>query len=52
MLEQNLKGQYRGTYLDYFRRSKELVKGTAGSELCGVMYVRPSLKSHAGIIRG
>ena len=36
MLEKNLKGQYRGT--------------TEGSELCGVMYVKPSLKSHAGSI--
>ena len=28
------------------------VKGTDCSELCGVMYVKPSLKSHAGRIRG
>ena len=28
------------------------VKGTYCSELCGVMYVKPSLKSHAGRIRG
>ena len=31
---------------------KFLVKGTACSELCGVMYVKPSvLKSHEGRIR-
>jgi len=27
------------------------VKGTACSELCGVMYVKPSLKLHAGRVR-
>ena len=51
MLEQNLKGQYRRAYLDYFRRredSEMFVKGTECSELCGVINVKPSvLKSHA-----
>ena len=28
------------------------VKGTECSKLCGVMYVKPSPKSHAGRIRG
>ena len=43
MLEQNLKGHDRRAYLNYKRVMS--VKGTECSELCGVMYVKPSLKS-------
>ena len=52
MLEQRLKRAVQKAYLDYSRHGKEIemsVKGTECSELCGVMYVEPSvLKSHAG----
>ena len=55
MLERNLKGQYRRAYLDYSRRGKEYmsVKGTECSELCVVMYVKPSvvhMKGDKGLV--
>ena len=52
MLEQNLKGQYTRAYLDYSRIIMS-VKGTECSELCGVMYVKPSvvhLKEDKGLV--
>ena len=54
MLEQTLKGQYRRAYLDYSRRGRVMsVKGTECSELCGVMYVKPSvvhMKGDKGLV--
>ena len=50
MLEQNLKGQYRKlTWIIPVAKREISVKGIECSELCDVMYVKPSiLKSHAG----
>ena len=56
MPEQNLKEQYRRAYLDLIFPSRKRVmslKGIECSELCGVMYVKPSvvhMKGDKGLV--